>query len=150
MHALRTGELVRIRKKVTFERRRLRRKVRNQARVRCCNLHEILRRTQTGVVDCGRNIEHVEAFGNHYCVKVDVPVSQAVMNCYRACAVFKKIFAGFERSPSMEGMPKHKSMCIADYAGRLEFTRHSPGRVSLMQQDEFLPSRGERPPQSPA
>src|ERR1700722_7791649 len=96
---------------------RARSQIANQRRIALRHSEKLRRGPQSRRFHCSRNIEHSEAFGHNYRMKVDVSASQALMNVFGAGRFVEKVFAGFERRPAMKVVPQKKRLFTADDTG---------------------------------
>src|ERR1700733_6437272 len=144
VHALHAGELVGVRKQVTFKTFRIRSDVGNHGSVRGDGFEEIIARTQTRSLYGLRDLEHVVAFRNYDSVEINVAVRQALMNINCPRTLIEKVLSGFKRTSVMKVVPQNESVGVANDSCGLQFGRDASSGISGMQQHKRLPRRSDR------
>ena len=105
VHALGSGEVIGVRKKVAFERRGLRCQIGNETGISGRDFYEITGLPEARAFDCSGNIEQIEPFRDDDGVEVNVTASQTIMDLDCIGVVLKQIFTCFQRRAPMQRVP---------------------------------------------
>ena len=98
-------------------------------------------RTEPRGFDALRDVEHVEAFGDHDRVNINVATRETVVEFHHIRIVVEEVLSGFERWLLVERMPQHECIATADDASIFQFPGNAARGVPGAQHDERLPGR---------
>jgi len=138
LQALGPRELVGIGEEIAFERRGLRRQIRDQLGLGFDNLQKISRRPESRVFHSLGDVEHRIAFGNGDHVEVDIAARDPLINLRKTRRALETILARLQGRLGVQQMPEPESNLASDHPSLFQFRRNAPRRISGMQQQRSI------------